>query len=287
MGRPPGAAPALDRLRRRLGSVLAADLREAGGHRGRVELPRPAPAARRGREDRLLGHAPEHRAVGTPQKPLDPAGSSTRPTASTARGRLVGLRDPPVIALNELFGAGTAHALVGLQHAVPRNVLTLLRRLSTLGARPYLLSQARPTRAVTRRSGGATPRRSPTSCARSTSPGRGSRTGRRCSAAGRCATRCATRSTSSRSIGIPPSRPRRDARLPHDARVGSGARGCSRERLVRRVEARGARRPPGRGQERAGSVWSWGWGVWSKGETDPDKEAAACVWLWARDRVAL
>jgi hypothetical protein len=32
------------------------------------------------------------------------------------------------------------------------------------------------------------------------------------------------------------------------------------------------------------SVWSWGWGVWSKGETDADKPAAACVYLWARDQ---
>jgi hypothetical protein len=31
------------------------------------------------------------------------------------------------------------------------------------------------------------------------------------------------------------------------------------------------------------SVWSWGWGVWSKGESDPDKPAAACVYLWTRD----
>jgi hypothetical protein len=31
------------------------------------------------------------------------------------------------------------------------------------------------------------------------------------------------------------------------------------------------------------SVWSWGWGVWSKGESDPDKPAAACVYLWARN----
>jgi hypothetical protein len=30
------------------------------------------------------------------------------------------------------------------------------------------------------------------------------------------------------------------------------------------------------------SLWSWGWGEWSKPEQDPDKNAAACVWLWAR-----
>ncbi|MGB2875531.1 MAG: hypothetical protein WBB76_08670 [Gaiellaceae bacterium] len=31
------------------------------------------------------------------------------------------------------------------------------------------------------------------------------------------------------------------------------------------------------------SVWSWGWGVWSVAEDDPDKPIAACVYLWARD----
>jgi hypothetical protein len=31
------------------------------------------------------------------------------------------------------------------------------------------------------------------------------------------------------------------------------------------------------------SVWSWGWGVWSVEEDDPDKPIAACVYLWARD----
>ena len=31
------------------------------------------------------------------------------------------------------------------------------------------------------------------------------------------------------------------------------------------------------------SVWSWGWGVWSVAEDDPDKPLAACVYLWARD----
>jgi hypothetical protein len=31
------------------------------------------------------------------------------------------------------------------------------------------------------------------------------------------------------------------------------------------------------------TVWSWGWGTFSAAGADPDKEAAACVYLWARD----
>ena len=31
-----------------------------------------------------------------------------------------------------------------------------------------------------------------------------------------------------------------------------------------------------------GSIWSWGWGTWSDASTDPDKEHAACVFLWTR-----
>jgi hypothetical protein len=33
-----------------------------------------------------------------------------------------------------------------------------------------------------------------------------------------------------------------------------------------------------------GSVWSWGWQARNTAQADPDKEAAACVWLWVRDR---
>jgi hypothetical protein len=32
-----------------------------------------------------------------------------------------------------------------------------------------------------------------------------------------------------------------------------------------------------------GSVWSWGWIARNAAQGDPDKEAAACVYLWARD----
>lgn len=33
-----------------------------------------------------------------------------------------------------------------------------------------------------------------------------------------------------------------------------------------------------------GSIWSWGWGNLSAQAKDPDKPAAACVYLWARDQ---
>ena len=34
---------------------------------------------------------------------------------------------------------------------------------------------------------------------------------------------------------------------------------------------------------RLATVWSWGWATWTAGETDPDKQANACVYLWTRD----
>jgi len=38
------------------------------------------------------------------------------------------------------------------------------------------------------------------------------------------------------------------------------------------------------GDEKLGSVWSWGWGTFGPESVDPDKAAAACVYLWARDQ---
>ena len=31
------------------------------------------------------------------------------------------------------------------------------------------------------------------------------------------------------------------------------------------------------------TVWSWGWGEWAAADRDPDKPAAACVYLWTRE----
>src|SRR4029453_721116 len=29
-------------------------------------------------------------------------------------------------------------------------------------------------------------------------------------------------------------------------------------------------------------IWSWGWATYNAAGVDPDKPAAACVWLWVR-----
>ena len=34
---------------------------------------------------------------------------------------------------------------------------------------------------------------------------------------------------------------------------------------------------------RIATVWTWGWGTFSVAGTDPDKQSAACVYLWTRD----
>ena len=36
-------------------------------------------------------------------------------------------------------------------------------------------------------------------------------------------------------------------------------------------------------QQHLSSVWSWGWGTFGPESVDPDKAAAACAYLWARD----
>ena len=46
------------------------------------------------------------------------------------------------------------------------------------------------------------------------------------------------------------------------------------EALTARQIARDARIP---------TIWSWGWGTFGPQSVDPDKPAAACVWLWTRD----
>jgi hypothetical protein len=222
--------------------------------------------------------------VGTPQKPLDPAGVTDQADRLYLRAVASSGCATPVIALNELFGAGTATPWSDSNTTYRANVLTLLRRLSALGARPYLLISSPPYTGgdagqwwrdasqvadLVREVYFSGPRIS------KQGPLLGSRT-----------MRDALRKSIEdfTEIGIPPSGLGVMLGFHTTKGIGSGREGLQPASAwfdVVKLEALAARQVAG--EESIGSVWSWGWGVWSAGEADPDKEAAACVWLWARD----
>ena len=222
--------------------------------------------------------------VGTPQKPLDPAGVVDQADRLFLRAVASSNCATPVIALNELFGAGTATPWSESNTTYRANVLTLLRRLSSLGARPYLLVNSAPYTAgdaaqwwrdasdvadLVREVYFSGPKIS------KQGPLLGSRT-----------MRVALRNSMDEftEIGIPSSRLGFMLGFHTTKGIGSGREGLKPASAwfdVVKLEALAAKQVAE--EESVATVWSWGWGVWSAGENDPDKEAAACVWLWTRD----
>ena len=209
--------------------------------------------------------------VGTPQKPADPAGVADQAdrlflravassgcatpgdrarTSCSARGR-----PRPGPSRTRRTARTCSRCSAGSRRSAPARTCS---------------STARRTRPATRRSGGATRRSRPTSCARSTSPGRRSTTRARCSAAGRCVSRCGTRWTVHRD--------RRSRRRGsgfmlgfHTTQgIGSGREGLQPSSAwfdVVKLEALAAKQVAA--ELSVATVWSWGWGVWSVGRGRP------------------
>ncbi len=222
--------------------------------------------------------------VGTPTAPADPAVIVDRADRLFLRAVASSGCATPVIALNELFGAGTATPWSDSNARYRSNVLTFLRRLAALGARPQLLISSTPYTAgeaaqwwrdtsdvadLVREVYFSGPR------IHKQGPLVGSRTMR-------VALRKGIEDFTE--VGIPPSRLGLMLGFHTTKGVGSGREGLAPSSAwfdVVKLEALAAKQVAA--ETRITSVWSWGWGVWSVGESDPDKEAAACVWLWARD----
>jgi hypothetical protein len=222
--------------------------------------------------------------VGTPQQPVDPSGVTDQADRLFLRAVASSGCSNPVIALNELYGAGTATPWSDSNAQYRANVLTLLRRLSALGARPYLLVNSPPF------TGGDAAQwwRDASQVADlvrevyfsgpkvwKQGPLLGSRT-----------MRDALRSSiqAFTDIGIPPTELGFMLGFHTTKGIGSGREGLEPSSAwfdVVKLEALAAKQVSS--ELGISTVWSWGWGVWSTGEADPDKEAAACVWLWARD----
>ena len=223
------------------------------------------------------------RRVGTPTEPFETALVIDRANrlydyAAASMGC-----STPTIAENELFGAGTITPWSASNAIYRANVLLYLRILRQRGARPVLLVSSTPYtggdaadwwRQVSQVADLVREDYFPAPKIFAPGPILASRSLRE-----------AFRRSASDflSIGIPPSK--LGIMLGFQTTPGLGGREqleparswfevVKLQTLAARVVAK---------EMHLRTVWSWGWGVWSKAEDDPDKRAAACIWLWARD----
>lgn len=223
------------------------------------------------------------RRVGTPLEPFAPSVVVDRAERMYQAASLSMGCEGPMVAENELNGASLITPWSATNAQYRRNVLLYLQTLARLGARPVLLIPSAPYTGdeagdwwrevakvadIVRESYFSTPKLA------KQGPVAGSRTLRML---------FRKRVAEFTSIGIPTSQ--LGLMLGFHTTPGSGGR--ERAPLptwleVTKLQALAAREVAKEVKLR--SVWSWGWGVYSVAEDDPDKETAACVYLWTRDR---
>jgi hypothetical protein len=223
------------------------------------------------------------RRTGTPTEPADPAVVAERANrfytyASNAMGC-----PNPVIAENELQGARTLTPWSVGNAQYRANVLIFLRALAARGAKPVLLVSSSPYtggeagdwwRQVAQVSSIVREAYFPAPSVYKQGIVQGSRTIRQMFRGG---------AQDFISIGIPPSK--LGIMLGFQTTTGSGGREhlapASKWFELTKLQVLAARtvaRELG-----LATVWSWGWATWTPAESDPDKQAAACVYLWTRD----
>jgi hypothetical protein len=221
------------------------------------------------------------RRVGTPLEPFDPGVVIDRANRIYDTAAMSSGCTQPMIAENEINGANTLTPWSATNAQYRRNVLIYVQTLAARGARPVLLVPSVPYMGgeaadwwrevskyadIVRESYFAAPQIA------KLGPAVGSRTLRML---------FRRRIGEFTNVGISPRK--LGLMLGFHTTPGSGGR----ERAPRgawlqvtKLQALAARQVAKELNLR--SVWSWGWGVWSAGETDADKPAAACVYLWAR-----
>jgi hypothetical protein len=223
------------------------------------------------------------RRTGTPTEPADPAVVAERANrfytyASNAMGC-----PNPVIAENELQGARTLTPWSVGNAQYRANVLIFLRALAARGAKPVLLVSSSPYtggeagdwwRQVAQVSSIVREAYFPAPSVYKQGIVQGSRTIRQMFRGG---------AQDFISVGIPPSK--LGIMLGFQTTTGSGGREhlapASKWFELTKLQVLAARtvaRELG-----LATVWSWGWATWTPAESDPDKQAAACVYLWTRD----
>jgi hypothetical protein len=226
--------------------------------------------------------------VGTTLKPADPSTIEARAKSLYDYAVTVTGCETPTIAANELFGAQTPTPWSETNAQYRANVLAFLQALSALGARP-LLSIANPpftggdaaewwrqvsrVAILLRQVYFTSPNAKALSAMGPVAASRVMRQGMR-----NLVTKLAQ-------IGIPAGRIA--LQLQFHSSPGLGARAGLEPAAawleIVKLEALAAKQVAK--EFKIAGVWSWGWATFNPNVTpDPDKPAAACVWLWARDQ---
>jgi hypothetical protein len=221
--------------------------------------------------------------VGTPTNPLDPAVVEDWADRVFYRAVASSACATPWIALNEMWGSNLATPWSPTNAQYRQNVIIFVRRLKALGAHPFLLLSTRP---FTDGEAGDWWREAALSTdfvreiyfaapqIAHKGPILGSRTLRNAFRQGLL---------DLTEIGIAPSKI--GIFLGFHTSPDRGSRGGLQPasawfntiKLQVLAIKQVSREMPFE------SIWSWGWGEWAQADRDPDKPAAACVYLWTRD----
>ena len=221
--------------------------------------------------------------VGAPSAPVPaakivPSADKLFDTAAQSSGC-----DKPLIALNELFGASLPTPWSDTNTAYRADVLAYVRELASRGARPFLLVSSEPFTDAEAADWWRQVAQSSDIVLEVYFSGaklwkQGAVLGNR-----RLRTTMRQRVEALLAIGVPASR------IGIMLQLGSTPGAGGREGLqpasawfdVVKWEALAARQVA---QElKLATIWSWGWGTFNVAGNDPDKQTAACVWLWTRD----
>ena len=221
--------------------------------------------------------------TGTPSAPADPATMQDKANKLfDFAAQQMGCSTPTIVE-NELFGAGLVTPWSETNAAYRQNVLTFLQALVARGAHPVLLINSDPYtggdagawwQQVATVSDIVREAYTPATAIWKQGPIVGNRT-----------LRISYRRSIEQltSIGIPPQR--LGIMVSFSTTKGFGGRnGLQPAQAWFEVGKWQALAAKAVASELAiGSVWSWGWAEWTDAEKDPDKIAAACVWLWTRN----
>jgi hypothetical protein len=221
--------------------------------------------------------------VGTPNNPLKPDEVEDWADRIFYRAAASSACATPWIALNEMFGSNLPTPWSPTNAQYRQNVLIFVKRLRALGAHPFLLLATRP---FTDGEAGDWWRETAlyTDFVREVyfnarqlhSQGAilGSRTLRNAFRQG---------VTDLTEIGIPPSKI--GIFLGFHTNPGQGGREGLKPASAwfNTVKLQVLAIKQVRREIPFATIWSWGWGEWAASDRDPDKPAAACVYLWTRD----